>query len=153
MDLHAAHERRRHVRIPIKLDARLQLLPPEATSAPHSFPAIAMDLSMSGMKLVTAHCPPEVYAQLLKTIRLARIECTLPGSEKAIEFRGRIVWVSRDNQTSRTQLNLGVSFDILSSEQHQALTRCSEAVRKSLVTTSAIKPVTPIPRPQNPSRP
>ncbi len=138
-------ERRQHPRIPVKLDVHLQLLVPEQTFTPQNIPALAVDMSLSGMKVMTQHCPEPLHGQVLKTIRHAKVDAVLPGMDKPTDFRGRIVWVSYDNQQQPPLLTLGICFDSTTQEQQTALQRGLEAFRKGSVQN--VKPAATIRRP------
>jgi len=139
-------DRRRNVRVLVHAPVTLLVVFPEETFSPRPMSGYSMDLSLSGMRVVTRQTPESFYRKVLQGVRYAKVSTQLPGVEQPVTFHGRIVWIEFDNKIDPPCCTYGVAFERLQPEQMDALERCINQVSKS--TVSGIGPGVPLsPRP------
>lgn len=108
-------------RFPIDDPAKVSFLLPEETFNPYALAGRAMDLSLRGVRLSLPEFPQELYGQLLKGPRYAKVLITPEGEEPLPALHGRVAWVDHRWSSGSSETQLGIEFEHLPIECRQKL--------------------------------
>lgn len=108
----ANSDRRLHRRLPISAEAMVTILIPEETFSPNAVRGVAQDISVSGLKVKIYQFSQADYKDLIKGVRFAKIDLTLPYVDEPLVLRAQVVWVDYHDATrsDRAHCLLGMKF-------------------------------------------
>jgi hypothetical protein len=110
-------------RISIGLEAEVRILFPEDTFTPYIVSGRTMDLSLTGVRVVSHAVTHDSYRRVMHTIRDAKVILTVPSTNEELTLRGRIVWVHYDNKQGIPECAFGIAFSPLGDNEMQILRR------------------------------
>lgn len=116
------NERRSRCRLPVRIQASIQIVFPGDTSQPHEHNGFILNISPKGMRIETVELSHEVYwKSLLQTVPLCKVRFVLPSRKKEKALSGRMVWLDSDNSKDPAVYSYGIAFEQISEEDQEDL--------------------------------
>jgi c-di-GMP-binding flagellar brake protein YcgR len=115
----SSEEKRKHKRIEARIDVQIELVLPEETFQPKRKGGRTLNICEQGMKIMMCDVSEHFYKKLLSPMRYAKINFSLPVSNKHKVLHGKIVWLDYNSQTH--DCTFGVYFETITPEDQQEM--------------------------------